>query len=94
MHRSAAMPDGATFQSDYHVKAKIYRSEVNVRIRRMADLLVAGALADHVNLINALYGWCLAASDTSGKNHTPVILGPCDPGPIWNQNAYTTWQLG
>jgi hypothetical protein len=50
--------------------------------------------SDHVNLINALYGWCLAASDTSGHNHTPVILGPCDPGPIWNQNAYTTWQLG
>ena len=50
--------------------------------------------SDHVNLINALYGWCLAASEASGNNHTAVILGPCDPGPIWDQNAYTTWQLG
>jgi hypothetical protein len=231
MHRFAAMPDRATFQSDYRVNAKISRSEINVRIRRMAGLLVAGTLAagpcatgaaaqaatatgarpaiaavsppqpnpflayevfppyidptalkcldvpsaatqpvalqlfschgyasnganqrwyfnsagtynglpayqiqnknshlclepdgwgpdygpvfqdecrpsidqyweisspnesDHVNLIN-VYGWCLAASDASGNNHTPVILSPCDPGPIWNQNQYTTWQLG
>lgn len=50
--------------------------------------------SDHVNLINAWTGWCLATYDASGNNHTPVILSPCDPGPIWNQNQYTTWQLG
>jgi hypothetical protein len=50
--------------------------------------------SDHVNLISLAWGWCMAASDASGNNHTPVILGPCDPGPVWDQNQYTTWQLG